>query len=609
MVRTTAMSLRMLLGRLWSDQRGNTLAMMTLALIPLVALMGSGLDMTRAYVAQNRFRQACDAGSLAGRRMLAGLTLPQAARDEATKYFMFDFPQGYLQSAPYTLTMSVPTAGTLQISSQTTVPTTLMSLFGFDTLPISTTCSATQDFVNTDIMFVFDLSGSMNCAPGVTGYCGDVEQSGSRMGALRSAATSFYDTLETAQSQLAANNLRLRYGFVNYNSTVNVGRILYEKNPDWMVQSWSYQSRTPDWIDATAYFNGKSACNVAYTYDSQVNQANPNYTGIMGGWWLTSNRCSVIIQSNGNPDGYTYGRRSVDVRPFLASNLKATNVQSPTPIWQITGTNDPSDDRPYEFKSVWNGCIEERKTNSAAINGGSSTTAPSDAYDLDVDLVPYNDDTRWRPMWNDVSYYPDWSWSYGVGRQPVAYCPTEAKRLQNYHNNRSGFVSYLNGLVARGGTYHDIGMIWGARFLSTTGLFKSATPETNDVNDPDNPEKIRGFSVKKYMIFMTDGDMSPTWNDYSAYGIEYLDGRVNGSPTTDNAALLARHLQRFRMACNAAKAKGIDIWVIAFSTTLTADMTNCASKPEQAAGLSSNAALIAKFKEIGSKIGSLRLSQ
>lgn len=609
MVRTTAMALRMLLGRLWSDQRGNTLAMMTLALIPLVALMGSGLDMTRAYVAQNRFRQACDAGSLAGRRMLAGLTLPQAARDEATKYFMFDFPQGYLQSAPYTLTMSVPTAGTLQISSQTTVPTTLMGLFGFDTLPISTTCSATQDFVNTDIMFVFDLSGSMNCAPGVTGYCGDVEQSGSRMGALRSAATSFYDTLETAQSQLAANNLRLRYGFVNYNSTVNVGRILYEKNPDWMVQSWSYQSRTPDWIDATAYFNNMSACNSAYTYDSQASQADANYTGVMGGWWLASNRCSVIVQSKGNPDGYTYGRRSVDVRPFLASNLKATNVQSPTPIWQITGTNDPSDDRPYEFKSVWNGCIEERKTNSAAINGGSSTTAPSDAYDLDVDLVPYNDDTRWRPMWNDVSYYPDWSWSYGVGRQPVAYCPTEAKRLQNYYNNRSGFVSYLNGLVARGGTYHDIGMIWGARFLSTTGLFKSATPETNDVTDPDNPAKIRGFSVKKYMIFMTDGDMSPTWNDYSAYGIEYLDGRVNGSPTTDNAALLARHLQRFRMACNAAKAKGIDIWVIAFSTTLTADMTNCASKPEQAAGLSSNAALIAKFKEIGSKIGSLRLSQ
>jgi hypothetical protein len=109
---------------------------------------------------------------------------------------------------------------------------------------------------------------------------------------------------------------------------------------------------------------------------------------------------------------------------------------------------------------------------------------------------------------------------------------------------------------------------------------------------------------------MTDGDMAPTTTAYSAYGVEFMDGRVMGSPgSTDNAALTRRHLQRFRMACNAAKAKGIDVWVIAFATALTTDMQNCASKPGQAAGLSTNAALIAKFQEIGSKIGSLRISQ
>ena len=98
--------------------------------------------------------------------------------------------------------------------------------------------------------------------------------------------------------------------------------------------------------------------------------------------------------------------------------------------------------------------------------------------------------------------------------------------------------------------------------------------------------------------------MSPS-DTYSTYGIESLDKRVtNGASNQMN-----RHLQRFRMACNAAKATGTEIWVIAFATTLTADMQNCASKPEQASGLSTNAALIAKFQEIGSKIGSLRLSQ
>jgi Flp pilus assembly protein TadG len=597
------------LARLRQDLRGNTLAIMAAAMIPLIAMIGSGVDMTRAYVAQNRFRQACDAGSLAGRRILAGLTVSSAARDEATKYFRFNFPDGIFQSAPYELTMSVPAAGTLKIESQTTIPTTVMKMFGFRTLPIVASCSATQDFVNTDIVLVFDLSGSMNCAPGGAGDCGGTEQSGSKIGALRNAAASLYDTLDSAQTQLQQNNLRLRYGFVNYNSSINVGRILYQKNPDWLVQNARYQSRTPDWVDATQYFNGRSACQQAYTYDAYVTQANPTYTGVMGGWWRGGNNCQVIAQSTARPDGYTYGVRTLDVRAYLASNLKATGATTPVPIWPIIGTNAPPDDLPYEKTSVWNGCIEERQTNSSAIDGGTSTTIPSDAYDLDVDLIPWNDATRWKPMWGDVVWFPLWA-TGGRAMQPDAPCPTESRRLGSYYNNRADFVSYVGSLTARGGTYHDLGMIWGARFLSSTGLFKSSTPETNDVTDPDNPAKIRGFSVKKYMIFMTDGEMAPTTTAYSAYGVEYMDGRVLGSQySTDDAALKRRHLQRFRMACNAAKAKGIDVWVIAFATALTTDMTNCASKPGQAAGLSTNADLIAKFKEIGSKIGSLRISR
>jgi len=49
--------------------------------------------------------------------------------------------------------------------------------------------------------------------------------------------------------------------------------------------------------------------------------------------------------------------------------------------------------------------------------------------------------------------------------------------------------------------------------------------------------------------------------------------------------------------------------VIAFSTTLTDAMKKCASDDSKAAGISTTPELIAKFQEIGSKIGSLRLSQ
>ena len=174
-------------------------------------------------------------------------------------------------------------------------------------------------------------------------------------------------------------------------------------------------------------------------------------------------------------------------------------------------------------------------------------------------------------------------------------------------------MSYIKDLKPLGGTYHDIGVIWGARFISPDGIFASATPETNDQNDPDNPKKLRGFSVRKYMIFMTDGDMSPYLDVYTTYGAEERDKRVLGT-STGNANQLAaeqlqRHLQRFRMACNAAKSQNVQLYVIAFSTTLTTDMQNCATTPAMASGISTASALIAKFQEIGSKIGSLRINQ
>ena len=41
-------------------------------------------------------------------------------------------------------------------------------------------------------------------------------------------------------------------------------------------------------------------------------------------------------------------------------------------------------------------------------------------------------------------------------------------------------------------------------------------------------------------------------------------------------------MQRFKMICNAAKGMSISIWVIAFGTTLSAEMQECASNANQA---------------------------
>ena len=134
-----------------------------LFLIPLVALVGSGIDLGTRYVTRKQMQIACDAAVLAGRRAMTNGIVDDGVRAEATKFFNFNFQQGMFGSKPFTPSISSATTSktTVVINAATTVPTSLMRIFGSDELPVSVSCNASQDFVNTDIVFVLDTTGSM----------------------------------------------------------------------------------------------------------------------------------------------------------------------------------------------------------------------------------------------------------------------------------------------------------------------------------------------------------------------------------------------------------------------------------------------------------------
>jgi hypothetical protein len=96
---------------------------------------------------------------------------------------------------------------------------------------------------------------------------------------------------------------------------------------------------------------------------------------------------------------------------------------------------------------------------------------------------------------------------------------------------------------------------------------------------------------------------------YAFQGIERNDQRVSGMSNPSESELNGRHMQRFKMVCNAAKSMNVSIWVIAFGTTLTTEMRDCASNANQASTISDRDQLIARFRQIGSNIGALRLTQ
>lgn len=289
------------------------------------------------------------------------------------------------------------------------------------------------------------------------------------------------------------------------------------------------------------------------------------------------------------------GAKFMDLAAYKAGDPVITYTGSSTDYYGHT-VNDGS-----AVQSTWAGCIEERATVATDSISYSSLTgmSPSDAADLDIDELPSSSDpdTQWRPMWPELSYYR--STSYGSvpsvsssGSKSQTACPAEVRPMQVM--SRDTFIAAETELNPDGGTYHDIGMAWGARISSPNGPWASTINEA-----PSN-----GGKVSRHIVFMTDGQMDTGGSMYSAWGVESNDRRItdDGSKTESDE----RHALRFRALCDAAKAKGIRIWVIGFTTSLNDDLTYCAS-PNSGFTASNATQLNEAFQEIAKQVGELRV--
>jgi Flp pilus assembly protein TadG len=226
-------------------EAGNVLPMMAMALVPIAGMVGSGLDMSRAYMTKAKLQTACDSAALAARRYMAGNPFSRDAdangepdaKTEGKKFFAFNFPEGTMGTAPVTPSITA-TGDVVTITASTAVPTTIMKMFGKNEIELSTTCDADQDYVNNDIMLVLDVTGSMNCTAGTDCDYQATEQSNSRISKLRSAAGALYRALSDADA-----GVRIRYGFMPYSMTVNVGKDL---NTGWVRTTSPYMVQNAD---------------------------------------------------------------------------------------------------------------------------------------------------------------------------------------------------------------------------------------------------------------------------------------------------------------------------------------------------------------------------
>ena len=560
------------------DKRGNVMIMMGAGLIPLTAMIGSGVDISRAYMVKAKLQQACDAGALAGRKAMNSTQKGGSyADDTAQEFFRANFANDYMGTADSEMVRQQSDVNEYEARATVTLPTTVMYIFGNDEFNLEADCKSVMQVSNSDITMVLDTTGSMNESLG---------GGGTRIQALRDAMKSFYRVVDDAAS---GSNARIRYAFVPYSHTVNVGKLL---KGSWIAENASYQSVKKELIHYR-------------TNDKTIVNNCTNYRGDWDGYYVygryvaSTGECIFAddhgyFNSSSSPALYSYEKRDFNVSTYKGFNA----VKDPT---NVTNNN-----------FTWKGCIEERETtsdlawtynaNTKRISGNNGGT-PSD---LDVDSEPTSDArTQWKPYWSEVvrrralGTTKDLRTSEYSG--PQTGCPTKSQLLTKM--TKSEFDTYANSLNPDGGTYHDVGMIWGARLSSPDGIFKNNVREV-----PDN----NGF-VTRHLIFMTDGLLDNGPSLYSLYGIEQHDGRVAnlaGSTSSTNIenAQEVRSQSRFLAMCENVKAKGIRLWVISFSLNLTPELSQCAS-PDSAFVSTNAAELNQNFADIAETVAKLRLSQ
>lgn len=434
------------------DEAGNTLVMTAAAILPMLAMVGGAVDMSRQYLVESRLQSACDAGALASRRSMSGTNWTSASRQVGMRYFGMNFPEGKYASGDLEVEYTSNVRGEVIGEATVQVPMTLMQIFGADPIQISANCTADLSLPNTDIMMVLDTTLSMN-----DNNPGD---SIKRIVALRNAVTSFYSTLESVKPEGST----IRYGFVPYSQTVNVGRLL---NRDWIQSDGMYDSRESDGVHTWTTLNGPPPADVTNhsvrflsgTREFRQRYAGPsencpaslpreNWSDTSTAWsnwapsasarprsrtrirtvngteffvardndgncWITprdfnqyKEEWTETTNTNTSPGGgstthtarhWIYRPVQYDLRPLKGNGPGSAPVSGGSFNARV---NDNQTDRTISWPDGDRACIEERATRR------TNETILTPRHDMDIDLVPDPSDpeTQWKPYLPSLVY-------------------------------------------------------------------------------------------------------------------------------------------------------------------------------------------------------------
>lgn len=195
------------------NESGSVVPMTAVMITTLFFVAGAALDYTRYSNVKTVMNSALDAAVLdAGYRLGEGQAIDDKFEADFNDFFLANVIGRGGVAKDFTIVNFSADAQTGQVSAnaEANVPTTLMSVAGYDNMNVSTTSGGIFEQTDTEVTIMLDVTGSM---------------SGSKIRALRSAASSAVEILLPKGKDTRST----RVGLVPYASSINVGPSIANK--------------------------------------------------------------------------------------------------------------------------------------------------------------------------------------------------------------------------------------------------------------------------------------------------------------------------------------------------------------------------------------------
>jgi Flp pilus assembly protein TadG len=555
-------------------KRGNVAMIFGLALVPLTIAGGAGLDFARAMLVRQQMSEALDAAALAI-GSTTGLT-QSTAQTMAQTYFNTNYQVDQTAfGAPSTPTVVYNSNGSVTISVTDNMPTVLMKIAGFNTMPVTASSTVVWGQSKLWVALVLDNSGSMSQG----------DSSGSKMTALQNASHQLLTTLQNA----ATNPGDVQVSIVPFVKVVNVGTANVGASwidwSDWNQPPVTNQTNDTHQADTDTLLNGwplqsfgpGDSC--PYTTSAQDYLCNSNSTNNSSCSGDSSSGCLATIASSGSTKGYIcpgmHGGSTSDGLPYHFYNGCWTGVTWNSTYSQETGSSAT--------------CTGHSSSNCTCTGSGSSKVCKAKNY-------PHTWVANSTSTWDGCIMDREWASAAGTDYDETNTTPGSGYTNFTAENNQYCAVatvtplgynwttlsSQINAMSAYGATNQAIGFEHGWQTLTPGSPYGAPAVPAN---------------TGRYIIILSDGlNTEDRWWGNGSTESTTQDGNID---------------TRMNAVCTAAKSSGIIVYSIYVNIGGTdgnsAPLQNCATDSSKYFALTTTSAVVTTFNQIAQQITDVRV--